>query len=330
MSEPDPSAARLTVDLDALAANYATLKAQSSAEVAPVVKADAYGLGVEPVARRLWAEGARRFFVAPDRRGRAIAGRAEKTRCRRSTCSTDAPPGWRGRLLASGLTPVLNSIAQIDAWRAGGGGAAGLMLDTGLNRLGLTGEEAQTLAADPARLKGIEIAVVMSHLACADQPAHPMNRIQRDRFAALAALFPGARRSLAASDGLFLGPAFAFDMVRTGICLYGGGPEGRPDPRIRPVATFEAPILQVRALNPGDTVGYGAAFTAQRPMRVAVVAAGYADGVLRAAFPRAYGSLAGHRLPRRWPHLHGPDPVRRDRPSQTRPMTSALSRSPAR
>ena len=294
MSEPDPSAARLTVDLDALAANYATLKAQSSAEVAPVVKADAYGLGVEPVARRLWAEGARRFFVARIAEGERLRG-ALKNPVSAIYVFDGCPPGAAGRLLASGLTPVLNSIAQIDAWRTGGGGAAGLMLDTGLNRLGLTGEE--TLAADPARLKGIEIAVVMSHLACADQPAHPMNRIQRDRFAALAALFPGARRSLAASDGLFLGPAFAFDMVRTGICLYGGGPEGRPDPRIRPVATFEAPILQVRALNPGDTVGYGAAFTAQRPMRVAVVAAGYADGVLRAAFPRAYGSLAGHRLP---------------------------------
>ncbi len=296
MSPPDPSACRLTVDLDALAANYRALKAQGAAEVAPVVKADAYGLGAGPVAARLWAEGARRFFVA--RIG-------EGERLRRGLNSPDAiihvfdgcPPGAARRLQAAGLTPVLNNLAQVEAWRAGGGGPAALMLDTGLNRLGLPAKEAQALAADPAQLTGVEIDLVMSHLACADQPSHQMNALQLDRFKALASLFPDARRSLAASDGLFLGTDFAFDLARTGICLYGGGPEGRPDPRIRPVATFEAPILQVRTLNPGDTAGYGAAFTAERSMQVAVVAAGYADGVLRAAFPRAYGCFAGRRLP---------------------------------
>jgi len=296
LTTADPSASRLTVDLDALAANYALLKAQGAAEVAPVVKADAYGLGIEPVARRLFAEGARRFFVARlaegERLRRVLKG-ADTTIYVLDGC----PSGAADRLKAAGLTPVLNSIEQAADWRIGGGRSAALMLDTGLNRLGLTEEDARALAADPARLQGVEIEAVMSHLACADQPSHPMNRLQLDRFNALTALFPDARRSLAASDGLFLGEDFALDMVRTGICLYGGGPEGRPDPRIRPVVTFEAPILQRRDLNPGDAVGYGAAFTADRPMQVAVAAVGYADGVLRAAFPRAYGSLAGRRLP---------------------------------
>jgi alanine racemase len=274
LTEPDPSAARLTVDLDALAANYAVLKAQSAAEVAPVVKADAYGLGIAPVALRLWAEGARRFFVARIAEGERLRGVLKGSDATLYVFD-GCPPGQAARLRNAGLTPVLNSAEQVDAWRENGGGRAGLMLE----------------------LKGIEIEVVMSHLACADQPNHPMNRQQRERFEALAGLFPGARRSLAASDGLFLGPDFALDMVRTGICLYGGGPEGRPDPRIRPVVTFEAPILQRRVLAPGDTAGYGAAFTAERSMQVAVVAAGYADGVLRAAFPKAYGSFAGRRLP---------------------------------
>ena len=164
------------------------------------------------------------------------------------------------------------------------------MIDTGLNRLGLG-------PADAAALTERDFSLVMSHLACADTPAHPMNRLQRERFVGIAALFPGVRRSLAASDGLFLGPDYTFDLVRTGICLYGGGPEGAPDARIRPVATFAAPVLQLRELRPGDSVGYGAAFTAAHPTRAAVVAAGYADGVLRASFPKAYGSLAGRPCP---------------------------------
>ena len=290
MTGADPSAARLTVDLDALAANYATLKAQSAAEVAPVVKADAYGLGIAPVATRLWAEGARSFFVARLAEGERLRAALGADRPATLYVLDGCPAGAGPRLRQAGLTPVLNSAEQITAWRDAGGRATALMLDTGLHRLGLTAEEAQAAA-------GTEAEVVMSHLACADQPDHPMNRRQRDRFAALTPLFPNARRSLAASDGLFLGPDFALDLARTGICLYGGGPEGRPDPRIRPVVTVEAPILQVRTLRPGDTVGYGAASTAERPMRAAVVAVGYADGVLRAAFPKAYGSLAGRRLP---------------------------------
>lgn len=286
-------ACRLTVDLDALAANYATLKREAGgAEVAPVVKADAYGLGAEAVSARLWAEGARRFFVARLAEGERLRRQLGDLRSTVIYVLDGCTEAAAAHLQAADLTPVLNSPEQIERWRAVGGRPSALMVDTGLNRLGLTAEEAQALAATvPA------VEVVMSHLACADQPTHPMNRQQRDRFLALAGLFPGAQRSLAASDGLFLGPDFAFNMVRTGVCLYGGGPEGRPDPRIQPVATFEAPILQIRTLQPGDTVGYGAAFTATQEMQVAIAAAGYADGVLRAAFPKAYGSVAGRPSP---------------------------------
>ena len=171
------------------------------------------------------------------------------------------------------------------------------MIAPGLNRLGLAPDEARALAVSTDRLRGVELTLVMSHLACADRPGHPMNAAQRDRFVAAAADFPRARRSLAASDGLFLGPDYAFDLVRAGVCLYGGGPQGRPDDRIRPVATLEAPILQVRHVAAGETVGYGAGFTAERPLRAAVVACGYADGVLRSGSGAAYGSLAGRRCP---------------------------------
>ncbi len=279
------TASRLTVDLDAVAANYATLVRQAAgAEVAPVVKADGYGLGAAPVARRLAAEGARRFFVARVSEGVSLRGALGAGP--EIHVLDGCPDGAAQPLNGADLIPTLNSAEQVAAWRAAGGRAAGLMIDTGLNRLGVSLADAQALA-------GQEFALVMSHLACADTPEHPMNRLQQARFVEAAALFPNARRSLAASDGLFLGPDFTFDLVRTGICLYGGGPEAAPDPRIRPVATFEAPILQVRALRAGDTVGYGATFTARGPVRAAIVAAGYADGILRASSPKAYGSLAG-------------------------------------
>lgn len=282
-------AARLTIDLDALSANYAALQTQAAgAEVAPVVKADGYGLGAAPVARRLARDGARGFFVA--RVSEGVALRAALGPGPDIHVLDGCPAGAAPMLKAAGLIPALNSCEQVRDWRAASGGPAALMIDTGLNRLGVG--EPELGALDPG-----DFMLVMSHLACADTPAHPMNRRQRDRFVAAAAGFPAARRSLAASDGLFLGPDFAFDLVRTGICLYGGGPEGRPDPRIRPVVVFDAPILQVREVTAGETVGYGAAFTASRPLRAAVVAAGYADGVLRAAAPKAYGSLAGRPCP---------------------------------
>ena len=291
---------RLTVDLDALAHNHALLRKEArGAEVAPAVKADAYGLGAGPVATRLWAEGARAFFVARLHEGEALRA-ALGARDAVVYVLDGVPSGAAPRLAAAGLTPVLNSLPQIDEWLAFCAGGprlpAALHVDTGMNRLGLRIEETEALVAS-RRLDEARIELVMSHLACATDPLSAMNGRQVQAFKAVERLFPDARASLANSGGVFLGEDFLFDMVRPGICLYGGGPFGRPDARLRAVARLEAQILQVRAVPPGEAVGYGGLHRAQTGMRIATLAAGYADGVLRAASPGARGWFAGARRP---------------------------------
>ncbi|HUO22741.1 MAG TPA: alanine racemase [Caulobacteraceae bacterium] len=292
--------ARLTIDLDALAANYDLFRRKAGgAEVAPVVKADGYGLGAGPVARRLWAEGARSFYVARLEEGEALRAALGTARPATVYVLDGAPAGAAPRLIAAGLTPILSSAAQVDSYGAAARHGAplpcGLHVDTGMNRLGLRPEEIVALTDAPGRLDRLSIDLVISHLACADDPAHPLNPRQAETLRAMSALFPGARASLANSAGVWLGQDYLFDMVRPGIGLYGGGPQGRPDPQIRPVVKFEAPILDVRAVGPGETIGYGATFTAQAPLRIAVVAAGYADGVLRSAWPKGAAWIAGKR-----------------------------------
>ena len=293
------SAATLTVDLDALAHNFRTLRdLASGAEVAPVVKADGYGLGAGPVARRLHAEGARTFYVARVAEGvglRRSLGSGREALIRVLDGCPD--PAAADILTAMALTPVLSSLDQVDLWSRAKGDDAALMVDTGMNRLGLRPEEAEALATSVDRLRRVEVRMVLSHLACAEDPGHPMNGVQRARLTRAAEPFPGVRRSLANSAGVLLGPAYALDEVRPGIALYGGGPRGAADPRFRPVATFTAPILQVRTVPRGESVGYGAAYLAPETMPVAIVAAGYADGVLRAGAPGLYGVLDGRRLP---------------------------------
>ncbi|HEY5409537.1 MAG TPA: alanine racemase [Caulobacteraceae bacterium] len=294
--------ARLSVDLDALADNFTTLRDEAaSAEVAPVVKADGYGLGAGPVAHRLWAEGARRFFVARVGEGERVRAALGPHRPAEIYVLDGAPPGALPRLVEAGLTPVLNTLAQVGEASAFSGRrqrlAVALHIDTGLNRLGLRIEEAEALARAPQRLAGLELGLVMSHLACGPSPDHPMNRRQLDLFRQGAALFPDARRSLANSAGIFLGPDYHFDVVRPGVTLYGGGPRERHDPRIAAVAALEAPILQVRDVPPGESIGYDASFTAERPMRVAIVPLGHADGVLRSLAGKGFAWLDGARRP---------------------------------
>lgn len=281
------SLARLTVDLDALAANYRTLETVSGAPVHPVVKADAYGLGSVEVARRLMQEGARTFFVARASEGEALRVALGGTPdiYVLDGCAT----GRAARLTAAGLKPVLNSVEQAAEWRVAGGGPCGLQIDTGMNRLGFRPEDA------PGPFHGLDL--VLSHLACADDPDAIMNGRQRDAFAAITARYPGVLRSFANSGGCFLGPDYGFDAVRPGICLYGGGPAGRPDARIRPVATFSADVLQVREVRAGESVGYSRGFVADRPARVATVAAGYADGVLRSNSPGGRAFVGGQLRP---------------------------------
>ena len=294
--------ARLTVDLDALAANHAVLRQLAgAAEVAPVVKADGYGLGAGPIARRLWAEGARTFFVARLEEGEALRAELGLERPARILVLDGATAGSAPRLAQAQLVPVLNSPAQVEAFTAYaraqmstlGPLPCALHLDTGMHRLGLTLDELQVLAAAPDRLQGLTLELLMSHLACADQEEERMNAQQAGRFKKARALLPGVVASLANTGGVFLGPEFHHDLVRPGIGLVGGGPFGRAHPRLKPVATLTAPILQTRAVSQGETVGYGASFTADRAYRVAVIAAGYADGVLRASAGRGRVWFAG-------------------------------------
>lgn len=275
--------ASLTVDLQALAANYRTLEAAGGAPVHPVVKADAYGLGAVACAGRLMREGARTFFVARTSEGERLRAALGPTPAIYilDGCLT----GLASRLRAADLRPVLNTEAQMSEWLAAGGGRCGLQIDTGMNRLGFRPEAA------PAPFEGLDL--VLSHLACADDPAEPMNGRQRDAFAAAAARYPGTVRSFANSGGIFLGEGYRFDATRPGICLYGGGPEGRPDERIRPVATLTAEVLQVRDVPAGESVGYSRGFIAESPRRIATVAAGYADGVLRSYSPRGEVFVGG-------------------------------------
>ncbi|WP_293677249.1 alanine racemase [uncultured Phenylobacterium sp.] len=298
-----PDRARLTIDLDALAHNRAVLADISgAAEVAAVVKADGYGLGVGPIARRLHDEGTRSFFVARLAEGEAL--RAELRGRDAAVYVLDGLiPGTADRLAASRLTPVIATVPQADAALAqavaaqalGGRYAAAIQVDSGMNRQGLSFEEARAFIASPGALDALDIPLVMSHLGSATEPREQRNRDQLARFRELRALFPEARASLAASAGAFLGAEYSHDMVRAGVSLFGGGPEERPDPRLRAVATLTAPVLDIRNLQPGDRVGYGAAFTAQKPMRVAIVGAGYADGVIRAAMGKGYAWAASGR-----------------------------------
>ncbi len=289
-------AALLTIDLGAIAANYRLLAGEAApAEAAAAVKADGYGLGLEPVVRTLADQGCRTFFVATVEEGAELrALLADATICVLNGLIAGEPEEFA----AQRLVPVLNDLGQVDAWRRwcrdNGPAAAVLHLDTGMARLGLPPQELGVLAADATRLEGIRLALVMSHLACADDPDNPMNRRQRDSFAAALARLPAAPASLAASSGIFLGPDYCFDMVRPGVCLHGVNPQpGRPNP-LSPVVRLQAKILQIRDVDTPQTVGYGATHRFAGPTRVATVAAGYADGYLRSLSGRGtahYGDI---------------------------------------
>jgi alanine racemase len=270
-----------------VAANWRALDALSAphVETAAVVKADAYGLGAARVAPALAAAGARTFFVAIAEEGAAL---------REALGPGPAIHVFAGLMPGDGplfrdfdLIPCLNSPAQIaEAARHLPGRPVTLQLDSGMNRLGLSATELDAAAGLLPRLAPI---LAISHLACADEPGHPLNRRQRDTFAARAARLAGVRLSLAATGGILLGPAFHFGLTRPGVGLYGG----LPFAAARPAVTLALPVIQVREVPQGETVGYGAAWTARRPSRIAVLSAGYADGLLRALSGGAVALYAG-------------------------------------
>jgi alanine racemase len=299
-NRPVRSNAVLTIDLGAVAANFRRLQAQApGAEVAPVVKTNAYGLGLSPVARRLAAEGATTFFVAHP--GEGIELRALLPHSKILVLES-LSAGLASLLAAHDLTPALATPGDVEAWsaearRLGRPLPCALHIDTGMNRFGLPVAEFERLAATAGAFEGLSVELVMSHLACADDPAHPLNEEQRRRFDAARTKLPKVRASLANSSGIFLGAPYHHDLVRPGMALYGLNPT--PD-RANPMKTavrLEAPILQLRQIDKGESVGYGATYRAGGKRNVATVGVGYGDGFSRALGNRGWGFLRGCRVP---------------------------------
>jgi alanine racemase len=273
--------ARLTVDLAALANNYRHLAAASGpAACGAAVKANAYGLGASAVVPALLQAGCRSFFVASldEALGvRALAASAEVILLH-GLGTADIPA-----VLAAGILPVINTPEQARDWQATGAPCAA-MIDTGINRLGLGPDQ---LAA----LDGLNLTLVMSHLACADEPGHLLNRQQLAQFGSLSVAAPQCRRSLANSCGISLGPDYLFDLTRPGIGLYGGLPGS-----LR-VITIEARLLQTRLIRAGMSVGYGASWIAKTDTPVATIGLGYGDGYLRSFSNRGVAHWQGKALP---------------------------------
>jgi alanine racemase len=301
MSKDGYDAACLTVRLGAVGANYREIRRLAGpAAVAGVVKADAYGLGFGPVARTLAREGCDTFFTARLSEGIALRPLVPGARI---FVLDGAAPDLVPALLAHRLTPVLNSLADIAAWSAAAREMdttldAAIHVDTGMNRLGLPAYELATLAADAKDLlRGLRVVLVMSHLACADDAQSPMNALQLCRFKTALAMLPSAPASLASSGGALLGKDYAFDMVRPGIGLYGGNPRKSPNNPFAPVARLTARILQLRRVDRGESVGYGATHEFARAAILATVAVGYADGVMRALGNIGSAGIGGVRAP---------------------------------
>jgi alanine racemase len=282
----------LEVSLGALAANYRLLQNRHAKKhIAAVVKANAYGLGVEAVSRVFWQEGCREFFVATLEEGIELREHLAQASI---GVFQGVFPGEEKDFQHYGLTPVLNTPEQIERWQKVASLASAILhVDTGMTRLGLTHTELGKLAAKNANLN---FAWVMSHLACANDPSDPKNQEQIDRFKMALKLLPGCKTSFANSSGLFLPEEFHFDMGRPGCALYGITPVETENP-MRHVATLSAPILQIRTLDRDETVGYGSSYKAAKGARIAIVMLGYADGVLRALSNKGFAFIGGQKVP---------------------------------
>lgn len=276
---PRMAQARLTIDLDAIRANWRALDGMTASETAAVVKADAYGLGADKVAPILAEAGARTFFVAIAEEGaalRKVLGPGPKICVFGGHMAGDAE-----MIREAELVPMINSIDQmLRHVEALPGHPFGVQLDSGMNRLGM---EAAEWAALRDIAIGQNLTLIMSHLACQDDPGHGMNAYQLQTFRQMTDGID-VPKSLAATGGTLFGQDYHFDMTRPGIGLYGG----RPYTDARPVADVSVPIIQVREVSPGESVGYGNSWVARVPGKIATISAGYADGVLRGMGPKAY------------------------------------------
>jgi alanine racemase len=301
---PARSAGVLTVDLAAIADNYRRLKsAFQERALAAVVKADGYGLGAERVAPVLVKAGARSIFVA--QLEEALRLRPVLDACHPAIALyvlNGLAPGTEAEFADNTILPVLNSLGEIEAWgrfarQRDTALPAAVHLDSGICRLGLPPDEVEALRAAPERLDGIAPTCILSHLACADEPDHPMNGEQLAALKAALTALPRAPVSFCNSSGIFLGPDYHFDLGRPGVALYGVNPTPAAPNPMRPVVRLQARILQVRAIDAPQAVGYGATHRATGPARIATVAAGYADGYLRSISSRGHAWVAGHRVP---------------------------------
>ncbi len=289
----------LTIDLGAIRANYRILKERlGGVACAAVVKANGYGLGAAEVSRALMDEGCGTFFVAHESEGlelRKAIGAAPVI-----YVLNGLAPGSESQALEADLRPVLNSTTQLAAWRetaraAGGKLKAAVQVDSGMSRLGMAPEEVEALAADPQAFDGIDVTLVMSHLACADEPNNPANELQLQNFETLRKLLPDAPASFANSSGIFLGANYHFDLGRPGVALYGVNPTPDRANPMRPVVRLDAKVVQTRSVDAGIGVGYGYSLVTDRETRLATIALGYADGWHRRA--TAAGWFDGVRLP---------------------------------
>lgn len=293
-SQPSLAAAGalLTIDLDAVRENYRRLKKLlGGAACAGVVKADGYGLGASEVARALAEEGCDTFFVAHVDEGvrlRAMLGQNPVI-----YVLNGITPGAEPEAVAAGLTAVVNSTEQLAAWhkaarRAGRKLPAAVQVDSGMSRLGMAPAEVERVAASADAFEEIDLRLVMSHLACADEPAHPANRAQLREFQRLRAMLPAVPASLANSSGIFLGADYHFDLARPGAALYGINPTpGSKNPML-PVVRLEAKVIQTRTLAAGAGIGYGHTVVTDGPVETATISLGYADGWRRRAMAAAH------------------------------------------
>ncbi|MES0879279.1 alanine racemase [Roseibium sp. SCP14] len=306
---PHPSdlyGGRLTIDLDAIADNWAFLnnKLGTGTECAAALKADAYGTGQEKAGQALFDAGCKTFFVAVPTEALEL----RKTLPQAAIYALDGLfPGTADHFINNEIRPVLGSLEELLEWAeicksAGKSHDAAVHVDTGIHRLGLSPAEFAAAMNNPDLLGPFRPSLIMSHLACGSTPDHPMNRQQLDLFTKLTAPHSEIPRSLANSAGVLMGSEYHFDLVRPGIALYGGQAIETASNPMKPVAKVEARIMIVRDVPEGDTIGYGARQTARKPLKNAVVAAGYADGLLRRASATderlgGFGIIEGHKVP---------------------------------
>ena len=292
----------MRVNLENLRYNYEALKKRvGSAKIGASVKADAYGLGAVQVGRALYGAGCRIFFVATAGEGKILR---EAIGPNGAIYVLNGPsPRDKGVLLGAKLKPVINSMEQARFWASVASSVneppyTAIHIDTGMNRLGFDAEAFGEFAKDRKLWSALHPEWVMSHLACSSDTKHPLNKTQLARFKKAAAQLPITPMSLANTAGIYLGKPYHFQMVRPGIGLYGGYATTKPAQEdVRPVVTLLAAILQIREINKGETLGYNASYTAPRDMRIAVVGAGYADGVPVLASNKGYATLHDAKVP---------------------------------